>query len=296
MRIGTTADSSALHAGPGAEGGSRSRRSRRQPVSSALLVFYAGVAVGPLLLVLANSLRPTSEIYNSPVGWPSAEGIQNYITAWSRASFSTYFFNSVVVAIGSLALGVGAATMAAYALGRIRFRGRGLLSAFYLAGLLLPAQLGVVPIFYLLERLKLIDSLVGLILVYASQALPLSIFLLTMFFRSLPDELEEAARIDGAGEWRVFRAIMLPLVRPGVATVLVVQAAPIWNDFFYPLVMLRDPFRYTLPVGLTSFFGQYQSDFGALFAALVIVSLPLIILFVLATKQVVAGLTAGIGK
>jgi raffinose/stachyose/melibiose transport system permease protein len=261
-----------------------------------VLLLATAFAVGPLLLVLANSLRPTGEIYSSPIGRPTTEGLGNYVTAWSKASFSTYFFNSLVVAIAALALGVGTAAMAAYALGRIRFRGRSTVSAFFLAGLLLPTQLGVVPLFYQLERLHLVDSRLGLVFVYAAQVLPLAVFLLTMFFRALPAELEEAARLDGAGEWRVFFSIMLPLVRPGLATVLVVQAAPIWNDFFYPLVLLRDSSRYTLPVGLTSFFGEYQSDFGALFAALVIVSLPLILLFTLATKQVIAGLTAGIGR
>jgi raffinose/stachyose/melibiose transport system permease protein len=260
------------------------------------LTLYSFIAVGPLLLVLINSLRPTAEIYNAPVGWPTSSGAQNYATAWAQASFSTYFFNSVFVTIGSLVLGVSAATLAAYALGRIRFPGRGIVSAFYLAGLLLPAQLGVVPIFYILQGMGLIDTKIGLILVYSSQALPLSIFLLTLFFRGLPSELDEAARLDGAGEFRVFYKIMLPLVRPAIVTVVVVQTAPIWNDFFYPLILLRNESNYTLPVGLTGFFSQYATDFGALNAALVIVSLPLIVLFVLATKQVIAGLTAGIGK
>ncbi len=261
-----------------------------------VLAVYAIIAAGPLLLVLNNSLRPTSDIYRTPLGPPTLEGMGNFTTAWSRASFSTFFFNSVFVTVGALILGVGAATLAGYALGRFKFPGRRTLSALFLAGMLLPIQLGVVPIFYLLQSMRLVDTHLGLILVYAAHTLPVSILLLSVFFRQLPDELEEAARLDGAGRFRIFFSVMLPLVRPALATVIVVQCAPIWNDFFYPLVLLRSADKYTLPVGLTAFMGQYQSDYGALFAALAIVSAPMIILFVLATKHVIAGLTAGVGK
>jgi raffinose/stachyose/melibiose transport system permease protein len=265
-------------------------------VHTLLLAAYACVAVAPLLLVANNAFRTTSQIRSSPLGLPNAAGAANFAEAWSRASFSSYFLNSLLVTAGSLALGVGLATMAGYALGRMRFRGRHVISALFLAGLLLPAQLGVVPIFYLLRSMGLLDSHLGLILVYASQSLPLSILLLSLFFRQLPDELEEAARLDGAKPFRIFVSIMLPLVRPALATVVVVQCAPIWNDLFYPLVMLRSVENFTLPIGLTTFMGQNRSDFGALFAALVIVSIPIIALFVAATRHVVAGLTAGVGK
>lgn len=261
-----------------------------------VLAGYAMIAIGPLLLVLNNSFRQTRDIYATPLGLPTLEGLGNFATAWTRASFSTFFFNSVLVTAGALILGVGSATLAGYALGRFRFPGRQALSALFLAGMLLPIQLGVVPIFYLLQSMRLVDTHLGLILVYAAHTLPISILLLSVFFRQLPDELEEAARLDGAGRFRIFFSVMLPLVRPALATVIVVQCAPIWNDFFYPLVLLRSSENYTLPVGLTAFMGQYQSDYGALFAALVIVSAPIILLFVLATRHVVAGLTAGVGK
>jgi raffinose/stachyose/melibiose transport system permease protein len=260
------------------------------------LAAYAIIAVGPLLLVLNNSFRTTRDIYASPLGLPTIDGMANFATAWTRASFSTFFFNSVLVTVGALVVGVGSATLAGYALGRFKFPGRQVLSGLFLAGMLLPIQLGVVPIFYLLQSMKLVDTHLGLILVYAAHTLPVSILLLSVFFRQLPDELEEAARLDGAGRFQIFFFIMLPLVRPALATVIVVQCAPIWNDFFYPLVLLRSSENYTLPVGLTAFMGQYQSDYGALFAALVIVSAPIITLFVLATRHVVAGLTAGVGK
>jgi raffinose/stachyose/melibiose transport system permease protein len=202
-------------------------RHRRQIVSTSTLAAYALFVLAPLVLVVFNSLRTTAAIYRRPIGLPTAEGVGNYAAAWSQASFSTYFLNSVIVTIASLLLGVGTATLAGYGLGRYRFRGRDAIGSFFLAGLLLPAQLGVVPLFYLLRALDLVDSLAGLVLIYAAHTLPLSTFLLAGFFRQLPGELEEAARLDGARELRVFYSIMLPLVRPALATVVVVQCAPI---------------------------------------------------------------------
>jgi raffinose/stachyose/melibiose transport system permease protein len=122
------------------------------------------------------------------------------------------------------------------------------------------------------------------------------VFIMAAFFRNLPREIEEAARIDGAGEFRIFLRVMLPLVKPAIATVVVFRFVPLWNDFFFPLVLLRTTSKYTLPVGLTQFFGEFQTNWSALFAGLVIATVPLIVLFLVATKQIVAGLTAGMGK
>jgi raffinose/stachyose/melibiose transport system permease protein len=122
------------------------------------------------------------------------------------------------------------------------------------------------------------------------------VFVLAAFFRSLPRELEEAARIDGAGEFRIFTRVMVPLVKPAIATVVVFRFVPLWNDFFFPLVLLRTTSKYTLPVGLTQFFGEYLTNWSALFAGLTIATLPLVILFVVATRQIVEGLTAGLSK
>jgi raffinose/stachyose/melibiose transport system permease protein len=263
---------------------------------STTLAIYSLIAVVPLMLVLNNSFRTTRQIYAAPLGIPSAEGLGNYAFAWSKANFSQYFFNSVVVTVGALALGVSLALIASYALARIRFPGNGLISALFLAGMLLPAQLGVVPIFHILSMLGLIDNILGLILVYAAQAMPLSVLILTMFFRQLPGELEEAARLDGASRWQILFFVMVPLVMPALATVVVVQAAPIWNDIFYPLILMRSQSSYTLPIGLVSFVGSNMADYGGLYAGIVIVSAPILIIFVFATKYVVSGLTVGMGK
>jgi raffinose/stachyose/melibiose transport system permease protein len=274
----------------------RGRSSRRGAIAStALLWLYALAALAPLVIMALGSLRTEQSLADSPIGFPLHPAFENYAKAWSEGGFSRYFINSIVVTVSSVILGTGVAVLAAYPLARYRFRGRGVLTAFFLAGLMLPIRLGVVPVFYLLNSIGLIDSRIGLICVYAASGIPFGIFVLTAFFRALPNELEEAARIDGAGELRIFAQIMVPLVRPALTTVALFQFIPLWNDFFFPLVLLEDD-KYTLPVGLTHFVAEFEAAHAQLYAGLVITTIPLVLLFLLATKQIVAGLTAGMTK
>jgi raffinose/stachyose/melibiose transport system permease protein len=261
-----------------------------------LLGSYAAVSIAPLVVMLIDSLRSNSEVLSDPLGLPRSPSLSAYGTAWSQASFATYVRNSALVTVGAVALDIAVSLPASYALGRYEFRGRGLLTAYFLSGLMLPIRLGIVPIFYLLGSLQLSDSRVGLALVYAASGVPFSVFVMSAFFRGLPREVEEAARVDGAGEFRIFWQVMVPLVKPAIATVLVFRFVPLWNDFFFPLVLLRTTSKYTLPVGLTQFFGEYQTNWSALFAGLVIATVPLVVLFLVATKQIVAGLTAGMSR
>ena len=261
-----------------------------------LLWAYAAVALAPLIVMVLDSLRPNTEVLSRPLALPSTLDLSSYSTAWTQASFSTYVRNSALVTITAVGLDVAVSLPASYALGRYRFRGSGVLIAYFLAGLMLPIRLGILPIFYLLGSLGLVDSRLGLVLVYAASGVPFSVFIMAAFFRGLPRELEEAARIDGAGELRIFARVMTPLVKPAIATVVVFRFVPLWNDFFFPLVLLRTTDRYTLPVGLTQLFGEFQTNWSALFAGLVIATVPLVVLFLVATKQIVEGLTAGMGR
>ncbi len=261
-----------------------------------LLWGYAAIVLGPLLLVVSNALRPTREIFKNPLGLPTSLYLESFVRAWEKANFNTYFVNSLVITVAAVLLATAVSALAGYMLGRYRFRGSAFLTAYFLAGLMLPFRLAIVPLFLLLNDMGLVDSRLGLILVYAATGIPFSVFILSSFFRQLPPELSEAARIDGAGEFTIFGRIMLPLVRPALATVIVFQFVPLWNDFFFPLVLLRSTDKWTLPVGMTRFFGEFQTDWSTLFAGLIITTLPLIVIFLLATKQIIAGLTAGIGK
>ncbi|KWX01300.1 Binding-protein-dependent transport systems inner membrane component [Carbonactinospora thermoautotrophica] len=272
-------------------------RRRLAPVAAqALLWAYAMVALAPLALMLLNSLRTTGDIAREPVALPVPPVLESYAQAWSQASFDRYFWNSLLVTVCAVLLGTAVSVLAAYPLGRYAFPGSRLLAAYFIAGLMLPIRLSVVPIFYLLDALGLNNSLLGLILLYAASGVPFSVFVLTAFFRQLPAELAESARIDGAGEFRIFGQIMLPLIRPAVATVVIFQFVPLWNEFLFPLVLMTDKSKWTIPVGLSSFFGEYGTQYGPMYAGLVIATVPLVVLFLLATKQVVAGLTAGMSR
>lgn len=257
---------------------------------------YALVAIGPLLLMLNNSLRSQQQIAEEPLGLPFPATFTSFQKAWVTASFDTYFINSITVTVGSVLVTTVVSVLAAYAFARAKakfFRG---IEAVFLSGLMLPVHLAILPLFYLLDSLRMTSNVFSLILVYGALGIPFTTFVLTVFFRQLPIELEEAARIDGAGPLRTFLMILLPLVRPALATVIVFRFVPVWNDFFYPLILLRDRDSYTLPVGLTRFFGEYSTDWPQLFAGLTIATIPLVVLFLLATKQIISGLTSGMSK
>ena len=275
---------------------SRGTRPVGGPGASLLLWGYAALALVPLLLMVSNSFRSNADLITDPLGLPAPPTTASYVEAWTTGNFATYFGNSLLVTVGAVAISTAVATMAAYALARGRSRVFRWFESLFLSGLMLPIHLAILPIFYLFDGLGLIDSRFGLSLMYAASGVPFSIFVLTTFFRQLPAELEEAAALDGANQWQTFWRIMVPLVRPAVATVAVFRFVPIWNDFLFPLVLLRRDDKYTLPVGLTSFFGENATNYSAVFAGLVITTIPLIVLFLVATKQIVAGLTAGMAK
>lgn len=280
----------------------RARPRRRRPLSPRVVLIhvvlwaYAAISVIPLLTMLGNSFRTHLQIASDPWPIPTDPTFDNYVNAWNQADFATYAMNSVIVTVASVLLSTLVSLPAAYALARWRFRGRGALESIFLSGLLIPFMLAILPMFYLMDWLRLIDTHVSLILVYGANGIPFTIFILVAFFRQLPAELEEAALLDGAGHLAVFWRVMLPLVRPAIATVVIFRFVPIWNDFLIPLVMLRSRDNYTLGVGLTTFFGEYQTDWASLFAGLVIATAPLLVLFIIATRQIIDGLTAGIGK
>ncbi|WP_307836106.1 carbohydrate ABC transporter permease [Phycicoccus sonneratiae] len=287
--------------GPGSGAPRRQRaRGRTAPVggrtASVALWVYAAFALVPLLLMLSSSFRSNGDLISNPLGAPWPLSFDAYEEAWTAGNFATYFGNSLLVTLGAVVLSTTVATMASYALARGRSRIFRWLESLFLSGLMLPIHLAILPIFYLFDGVGLVDSRLGLALLYGASGVPFSIFVLTTFFRQLPEELEEAATLDGASAWQTFSRIMVPLVRPALATVAVFRFVPIWNDFLFPLVLLRDDAKYTLPVGLTQFFGENATNYAAVFAGLVITTLPLIALFLVATRQIVAGLTAGMSK
>lgn len=261
-----------------------------------LLALLAAVFLYPIVLMVLTAFKTTPEIFRSPFGLPEEWTTRGFRTAWDRAHFGLYLRNSLLITGSSAVLLLLTAAPAAYALARYTFRLRGPLFLFFLAGIMIHIRLGILPLYILMRDLGLIDTPFSLILTYTASGMPMSVFLLSVFFRNLPRELEDAARIDGAGEQGIFWRIMLPLVRPGLATVVIVNVVPWWNDFFFPLLFLPSPTWRTIPLGMQIFFGQHLIDWSLVFSGMLLASLPLLVIYVLMSRQFIAGLTAGAVK
>ncbi len=262
-----------------------------------LLLGYAALVVYPLVLMVVSSLKTTGEIFRNPLSLiPSQLRFSNYTDAWYQANFGTYFKNSVVVSIVSVLIILFFGSMAAYVLARFRFRGSNLVFLLFLAGFMIPIRLAIIPLFILMRDLRLLDTLWSLIAIYVAGGMPFTVFLLVSFFRRIPRDLEDAALIDGANPFQIYYRVMLPLVRPAVATVGLFHFLNIWNDFFFPLIFIRSDSLRTVPLGISVFFGEYSNNWALLFAGLSISIVPVIVLYLFTSRQFISGLTAGAVK
>ena len=270
---------------------------------AAVLVGLCGYAIWvvfPMIWVALSSLKSDRAIFTDTFGLPKAGELHtdNYGHAWTQAHFGDYFFHSVLVTGISVTLIVGLGAMAAYALSRFYHPLGRIAFWLFLAGLMIPGQLAIVPLFFELRALGLLNTLPGLILVYTANGLPFAIFILAAFFRSLPRTLYEAAVLDGCGEFAAFRRVLLPLARPGLVTVAIFQFIGIWNEYFYAFMLAggdASGHSRTLPLGLAniSITAQFRSDYGMLFAGLVLVTVPILIVYILLQRHIVKGVTTG---
>lgn len=268
-----------------------------------VLAAYALWVVFPMVWVAYSSLKSDQQIFDDAFALPAAGALhtENYARAWHEARFGDYFFNSVVVTGASVALITLLGAMAAYALARFAHPLGRTVFWLFLAGLMLPAQLAMVPLFFELRTLGLLNSRLGLVLVYTANGLPFAIFILAGFFKTLPRSLYEAAVVDGCTEAGAFWRVMLPLARPGLVTVAVFQFIGVWKEYFFAFMLLSgDPAgtARTLPLGLANLAitAQYQGDQGMLFAGLMLVTLPLLAVYVALQNHLVKGVTAGAVK
>ena len=261
-----------------------------------LLTVLGAVFVYPLILLLLTAFKTTQEIFMNPFGLPHQWSLDPFVKVWEKAHFNVYFCNSILVVAVSLLLLLFAATLSAYALGRFRFRMNGFIFMLFLAGIMVPMRLGILPLFILMKNIRCLDTYLALIFTYAASGMPMSVFILTGFFKSVPSELSDAARVDGCNELRILSRIMLPVIRPGLATVVIMNFVPWWNDFFFPLLFIKSDSLKTIPLGMTVFFGQYLTDWGLLFAGMVIASIPLLIMYLAMARQFISGLTSGAVK
>lgn len=269
---------------------------RRGPFGYTTLVVAGFVVLSPFLSGVLNSLRTSGEIGAQPLGWPSNPVWSNYTDVLSDGSFWQTLVNSVVIAALTLALVLISGTMASYAVSRLRFRGRESVYTFFTLGLLFPAAVAILPLYLMVRQLGLMNSPLGVALPQAAFALPVTIVILRPFFASIPREMEEAAQLDGAGHVRFFARIVLPMSVPPLLTVSILALVTSWNSFLLPLLILPSQESWTLPLGLSQFAGSYLFDTAKILAYTVLAMLPTIIVYALAERRIVQGLTAGAVK
>jgi len=243
--------------------------------------------------MLINSVKPKREIFREPFWLPEKFTLEGYENALTAGRFDLFFRNSLIVTVVSLVLILFLGSLAAYALARWNSRISKVLYFIFILGMLIPIRLGTISIIQLIKVLKLNDHLAGLIPVYIAMGLPIAILVITAFIRSLPRELIDAASIDGASEWQIYWTIILPLIRPALSTVAIFNLVPVWNDFWFPLILIRKDIYRTVPLGVSLLFGQYQTNWTNILSALSLASLPIILLYLLMASQFIKGLTAG---
>ncbi len=266
--------------------------------SHTIMVIWSLLVIVPLIWVVISSFKTSSEIFASPFALPSKLNFVNYANAWTTAGIGTFFFNSVIVVLGALVVTMLFGSMCAYVLARFTFPGSRAIYYLMLAGLTFPIFLAIVPLFFVLRGVGLLNTLPGLILTYAAFAFPFTVFFLFAFFRSLSASIAEAAAIDGAGEWRTFFLVMLPMAKPGLATVAILNFVGLWNQFLLPVALNTNRDNYVLTQGMAAFASQagYSVDFGALFAAVVITVVPVLIVYLIFQRQLQGSVSQGTNK
>ncbi|WP_321790584.1 carbohydrate ABC transporter permease [Burkholderia pyrrocinia] len=261
------------------------------------LAFVAIVWVMPFVFIVFTSLKPEGEIYAATAYLPPHTlAWENYSAAWERGNFGTTLINSVVITLIKVPIGILLSAAAAYALSQIRMRGRQALFLLFLFGTMLPFQVLLAPLFSLVNKLGLINTYVGVILPYIAFGVPYQVFILHGYFREIPTELSEAALMDGASHVTIFWRIFLPVSLPALAALVILDFVSTWNEFAMALVLLQDGAKWTLPLGLMAFQGQFASAYGPLNAAIVMTVLPAVIVYLIFQRYFVSGLTMGAVK
>jgi raffinose/stachyose/melibiose transport system permease protein len=282
-------------------------RPRRKPVGAPAFVISRIIAyvvmavmvvltVYPLLWMILGGFKTGSEFYQNIWGLPASLDLKNFVYSWNAANLAQKFLNSIITTAGTLALVLPITSMAGYALAKIRFRGRRLVYGLVLVGIMVPFGVIAIPVFTVIVDMHLLNTLLGLVLVYTANAIPLGVFLMFSFFESIPDELEEAAQVDGCTPFGAFFRIVLPLARPALATQLILTGTSVWNEYFMASLLIHQDQTETLPLGLVIFTSRFGTNYPQLFAALAIVTLPVVILYLGAQRQFISGLAAGAVK
>ncbi|MER8499230.1 carbohydrate ABC transporter permease [Mesorhizobium sp. M0904] len=264
----------------------------------AILLTYTAIALFPVILVIMNSFKSRAGIFGAPLTppTPGTFDLIGYATVIGQGDFIHYFQNSLVVTVASLFFVLLFGAMAAFALSEYRFRGNSLMGLYLALGIMIPIRLGTVAILQLMVASGLVNTLTALILVYTAQGLPLAVFILSEFMKQVSDDLKNAGRIDGLSEYTIFFRLVLPLVRPSMATVAVFTMIPIWNDLWFPLILAPSEETKTVTLGAQLFLGQFVTNWNAILAALSLAIMPVLILYVIFSRQLIRGITSGAVK
>jgi len=273
--------------------GARPGRAIVLSVAQLLMGLYALLIFYPLFNMIVSSFKTTREIFQHPFALPVHIVLSNYKVVWIDRGFGRYFANSLVVTLVAMAFVLLLGSMAAYGVGRYRYKLRTFVFMLFLSGIMLPLKAAIIPLFMLIKGLGLMNTRAAIVLIFLAMGLPSTVFILSGFMRSIPLELEHAARIDGCNDWGIYQRIVMPVTTPAIALVTIYNAVPLWNDFFFPLVFLQSNALKTLPVGLTTFFGQFSTDWSLLFTGLSIAIIPMLVLYLFMSRWFIRGLTAG---
>jgi multiple sugar transport system permease protein/raffinose/stachyose/melibiose transport system permease protein len=261
-----------------------------------LLALYTAFTAGPFAWLAVMSLRTTSEISDNPYALPGILHWEKYPQAWFDSNYGTYFWNSTIVTVASVAVLCVSGAMAAHALARYRFPFNRFVFFLIFSAIILPPQITIIGVFQQLVGYGLYNTHLGLILVYVAMQLPLTVYILEGFFSRLPQDLFEAARIDGYSDWEIFWRITMPIGLPAIATTAILNMIYIWNEFLFAVVLLVDDSKRTLPLGIQRFMGDYLEDTGMLATGLMIAVVPIIVAYVFFSEKMIQGMTAGAVK
>jgi raffinose/stachyose/melibiose transport system permease protein len=270
----------------------------RTIAAHAVLLAYTLIALFPVFVIVINSFKSRKAIFADPLALPLPGNFDlvGYETVLKQGDFFLYFQNSLIVTVASLFFVLLFGAMAAFALSEYRFKGNTLMGLYLALGIMIPIRLGTVAILEMMVASGLVNTLTALILVYTAQGLPLAVFILSEFMKSVSDDLKNAGRIDGLSEYRIFFSLVLPLVRPAMATVAVFTMIPIWNDLWFPLILAPAEETKTVTLGAQVFIGQFVTNWNAVLAALSLAIIPVLILYLIFSRQLIRGITAGAVK
>src|SRR4030043_1050581 len=258
-----------------------------------ILIIYSMSIFYPIFLMIITSLKENREIFTRPYSLPQSLNLDSYIHLFKISHYLIYFRNSIIITLTSLLIILALSSLISYILAKYKFIGSRFLYFYFIAGLIIPIKLGTISIIKIMFGLHVFDTLAALIIVYVAMGIPFGVFILTDFIRLIPEELSNSARIDGCSEPKIFFRIIFPLIRRVLAAVAIINFIPIWNDFWFPLLLIRTDNMKTIPLATALLYGQYETNFGLIFSVLSMASLPVIIFYLILSRQFVKGVSSG---